>query len=70
MLGRDPHRVRAIIADVAAALRGHGNAKTALEMALWDLAAKACDGLPLVDLWGGRVAESMPVLAVVRIGDR
>ncbi len=68
-LGRDPREVLAIIGDVGAALRGHGNAKTALEMALWDLAAKA-HGLPLVDLWGGRVADSLPVLAVVRIGDR
>ncbi|WP_352748656.1 hypothetical protein [Mesorhizobium sp. M0701] len=31
------------------------NAKTGLEMALWDLAAKAY-GIPLVDLWGGRVS--------------
>ncbi len=67
VLGRDPRQVRAIIADVASALRGHGNAKTALEMALWDLAAKA-HHLPLVELWGGPVADSMPVLAVVRIG--
>ena len=69
VLGRDPRQVAAIFADVAAALRGHGNAKTALEMALWDLCAKAHD-LPLVDLWGGRVSDRMPALAVVRIGSR
>ncbi|MCU9850574.1 mandelate racemase, partial [Defluviimonas sp. WL0024] len=69
VLGRDPRRVAAILADIAAALRGHGNAKTALEMALWDLCAKV-HGLPLVDLWGGRVAESLPVLSVIRIGSR
>ncbi|WP_352962703.1 hypothetical protein [Mesorhizobium sp. M1312] len=32
MLGRDPRQVAAILRDVSAALRGHGNAKTALEM--------------------------------------
>ncbi len=67
VLGRDPRHVAAIFADISAALRGHGNAKTALEMALWDLCAKT-HGLPLVDLWGGRVSESLPVLGVVRIG--
>ena len=69
VIGRDPGQVAAILRDVSAALRGHGNAKTALEMALWDLAAKA-HGLSLVDLWGGRVSESVPMLNVVRIGDR
>ena len=67
VLGRDPRQVLSILHDINTALRGHGNAKTALEMALWDLAAKTHD-LPLVDLWGGRVAASLPVLAVVRIG--
>ncbi len=67
VLGRDPRQVAAILGDISAALRGHGNAKTALEMALWDLAAKA-HGLPLIDLWGGRVSADLPVLGVVRIG--
>lgn len=69
VLGRDPRQVAAILGDISAALRGHGNAKTAIEMALWDLAAKA-HGLPLIDLWGGRVSDSLPVLNVVRIGTR
>ncbi|ESZ29397.1 MULTISPECIES: mandelate racemase/muconate lactonizing enzyme family protein [unclassified Mesorhizobium] len=69
VLGRDPRQVAAILRDVSAALRGHGNAKTALEMALWDLAAKA-HGVPLIDLWGGRISDSVPVLTVVRIGTR
>ncbi|MCP5093229.1 MAG: mandelate racemase/muconate lactonizing enzyme family protein, partial [Gammaproteobacteria bacterium] len=69
VLGRDPRQVLSVLGDIGAALRGHGNAKTALEMALWDLAAKA-HAMPLVDLWGGRVAHSLPVLAVVRIGSR
>ena len=67
VLGRDPRQTISVIADIASTLRGHGNAKTALEMALWDLAAKA-HGLPLIDLWGGRANESVPALNVVRIG--
>jgi len=69
VIGRDPREVRAIITDIAGALRGHGNAKTAIEMALWDLAAKA-HNIPLVQLWGGKVSQSLPVLAVVRIGTK
>ncbi|MER8436853.1 mandelate racemase/muconate lactonizing enzyme family protein [Mesorhizobium sp. M1312] len=69
VLGRDPRQVAAIFHDVALALRGHGNAKAALEMALWDLAAKS-HGLPLVDLWGGRISNSFPVHTLVRIGTR
>ncbi len=69
VLGRDPRQIASILGNVSAALRGHGNAKTALEMALWDLAAKA-HNLPLVDLWGGRVSDNLPVLNVVRIGTR
>ena len=69
VLGRDPRQVAPILRAVSVALRGHGNAKTALEMALWDLAAKA-HGIPLIDLWGGRVSEKLPVLNVVRIGSR
>jgi L-alanine-DL-glutamate epimerase-like enolase superfamily enzyme len=67
VLGRDPRQIRRLYHEVSKALRGHGNSKTALDMALWDLAAKA-SGLPLVDFWGGRVAQDLPVFAVIRIG--
>lgn len=67
ILNRDPRQIRCLYHEVSQALRGHGNSKTALDMALWDLAAKAV-GLSLVDLWGGRVSYDVPVFAVVRIG--
>jgi len=67
ILNRDPRQVRCLYYEVSKALRGHGNSKAALDMALWDLAAKAA-GLSLVDFWGGRVAQDMPVFAVIRIG--
>ncbi|RWI87854.1 MAG: hypothetical protein EOR22_27830 [Mesorhizobium sp.] len=69
VLGRDPRQVTAIFQDISAALRGHGNAKTALEMALWDLAAKA-HNVALVDLWGGRISKSLPIYSLIRIGTR
>jgi len=69
VLGRDPRQVAADLREVSAALRRHGDAEIALEMALWDLAAKA-HGLPLVELWGEGVSDRLPVLDVVRIGSR
>jgi cis-L-3-hydroxyproline dehydratase len=67
ILNRDPRQIRSLYHEVSQALRGHVNSKTALDMALWDLAAKAA-GLPLLDFWGGRVAQDVPVFAVIRIG--
>jgi cis-L-3-hydroxyproline dehydratase len=67
ILGQDPRQIRALNHRIERALRGHGNAKTALDMALWDLCAKAAR-MPLCDLWGGRVSQSVPVFAVVDIG--
>ena len=69
ILGQDPRQVRSLHHKIERALRGHGNAKTALDMALWDLCGKAA-GQPLADLWGGRVSEDVPVFAVVRIGTK
>ncbi len=64
LLGADPREVSGIMHRLRAYLRGHQPARSAIDMALWDLAGKAA-GRPLVDLWGGRVAERMPVLAMV-----
>ena len=49
ILGEDPTQVRALYHKVERALRGHGNAKTALDMALWDLSGKRVQR-PLCDL--------------------
>ena len=67
LLGADPRNVSQIMHRLHAYLRGHQPAKSAIDMALWDLAAKAA-GLPLVELWGGRVAERLPVLAMICVG--
>jgi cis-L-3-hydroxyproline dehydratase len=69
ILGEDPRQIRPLHRKIEMALRGHGNAKTAPDMALWDLCAKSA-GRPLCDLWGGRVSDSVPVFAVIPIGTR
>jgi L-alanine-DL-glutamate epimerase-like enolase superfamily enzyme len=67
ILGEDPTQVRALYHKMEQALRGNGAAKTALDMALWDLGAKAVDR-PLCDLWGGRISMRTPVFAVLSTG--
>ena len=68
ILAQDPRQIRPLHHGIERALRGHGNAKSAIDMA-WDLCGKAA-GQALVDLWGGRVSDAVPVFAVVRIGTR
>ena len=67
VVGADPRQNRRIIEEIRFMLRGHEPARSVIDMALWDLAAKA-RGLPLVDLWGGRVACDLPVLCLVGLG--
>ena len=67
LVGADPRRPRQIMESVRGAIRGHGPSKAAIDMALWDLWGKLQDA-PLVELWGGRVVEDMPVLAMISIG--
>ena len=67
ILGADPRRINWIMARIDTAMRGQGPAKSAIEMALWDLKGKA-HGLPLVYLWGGPVAKDMAMMCVVDVG--
>jgi L-alanine-DL-glutamate epimerase-like enolase superfamily enzyme len=69
ILGHDPRHIRSLYYKMERALRGHGNAKAAIDMALWDPCGKAV-GQPLVDLWGGRLSDDVPVFGVVRIAAR
>jgi L-alanine-DL-glutamate epimerase-like enolase superfamily enzyme len=57
LLGADPVGPEALMARCDAHLQGHVYAKSALDMALWDLTAKS-EGLPLYRLLGGRQVES------------
>lgn len=64
VLGADPSQNRRILHDIRSMMRGHEPAKSVIDMAVWDLAGKVA-GLPLVELWGGRVVNDMPVLCLV-----
>ncbi|MFA3918524.1 mandelate racemase/muconate lactonizing enzyme family protein [Ruegeria hyattellae] len=60
LLGADPVGPEAVMARLERRLQGHDYAKSALDIALWDLTGQAA-GLPLHALLGGRQAETMPL---------
>lgn len=60
LLGAAPVGPEAVMAAVDAHLPGHAYAKSAIDIALWDLTGRAA-GLPLYSLLGGRRAESLPL---------
>ncbi|KMO15688.1 cycloisomerase [Methylobacterium platani JCM 14648] len=60
ILGRSAKGVRALAADLDRALTGHTDAKAAVEMALFDILGRAA-GLPVAELLGGRVRDTIPL---------
>ncbi|MEX0284976.1 MAG: mandelate racemase/muconate lactonizing enzyme family protein [Paracoccaceae bacterium] len=60
LLGADPVGPEAVMARADAWLQGHVYAKSALDIALWDLTGQAA-GLPLYALLGGRQQADMPL---------
>jgi muconate cycloisomerase len=60
LIGADPRRAPAVMAQCNAALVGHPEAKAAVEMALLDLAGKAA-GVPVSSLLGGRCRDTIPL---------
>jgi len=60
LIGADPVGPEALMAKCHNHLQGHAYAKSALDMALWDLTGKAA-GLPLYRLLGGRHMETAPL---------
>ena len=60
ILGSRPVGIDAIMRRLDAHLPGHAAAKSIVDMALWDLCARALD-LPLYDLLGGRMRADMPL---------
>ena len=59
LLGADPVGPEALMAQLNRHLQGHAYAKSAVDIALWDLTGKAA-GLPVYALIGGRQARDMP----------
>lgn len=60
LMGGNPLGAEALIAKADAYLHDHRYAKSALDIAFWDITGKAA-GLPLYALMGGRQAEDMPL---------
>ncbi|WP_170460168.1 mandelate racemase/muconate lactonizing enzyme family protein [Ruegeria arenilitoris] len=60
LLGADPIGPEALMARLDRHLPGHVYAKSAIDIALWDLTGQVA-GLPLHALLGGRQAQTMPL---------
>jgi len=60
ILGADPRGPEALMAKADAYLPGHLYAKSALDLALWDLTGQAA-GLPLYALLGGKRQKTLPL---------
>ncbi|MFQ8432804.1 mandelate racemase/muconate lactonizing enzyme family protein [Amaricoccus sp. W119] len=68
LLGLDPRRVDRINDAMDQALVGHEHAKTALDVACWDIFGKSV-GMPVCDLLGGRTDARMPVISSIYMGE-
>lgn len=64
VLGHDPRTLERINDTMDAALVGHNHAKTPIDVACWDIAAKAAN-LPVCELFGGRIPGRVPVISSI-----
>ncbi|TIW94790.1 MAG: mandelate racemase [Mesorhizobium sp.] len=67
LIGHDPRGLVSIGRLMDTVFKGHPYIKSALDMACWDLAARAA-GLPLVTLLGGKESETAELYKVVTHG--
>jgi L-alanine-DL-glutamate epimerase-like enolase superfamily enzyme len=65
--GLDPTNLAAIHAAMNASLRGHSYAKSAIDVACWDILGKAT-GRDIATLLGGRLQETFPLYKAVPLG--
>ncbi|RRH94282.1 mandelate racemase [Mesorhizobium tamadayense] len=68
LIGLDPRRVDRINEAMDFALVGHEHAKTALDIACWDIFGKSVD-MPVCELLGGRTSVRMPIISSIYVGD-
>ena len=66
VVGKDPGRIEAILGELNAAMRGASQAKAAIDCALYDLNSRAL-GVPLCQLLGGEVRDTVPILRILAI---
>lgn len=64
VIGMDPRHHDRIWDRMRHTLRGHRDARTAIDVACWDIAAQAAN-LPLCDLLGGRTSGLVPVISSI-----
>ncbi|WP_027164539.1 mandelate racemase/muconate lactonizing enzyme family protein [Mesorhizobium sp. WSM3224] len=67
LIGHDPRGLAGICRLMDTVFKGHPYIKAALDMACWDLAARAADA-PLVTMLGGRESETAELYRVVTHG--
>ncbi|MER9120933.1 mandelate racemase/muconate lactonizing enzyme family protein [Mesorhizobium sp. M0954] len=68
LIGLDPRRVDRTYDAMDAVLLGHEHAKTAIDVACWDLFGKSV-GLPICELLGGRTNVKMPVISSIHMDE-
>jgi len=64
LIGLDPRETEVVSAAMDVALRGHPYAKSAIDIACWDLAAKAA-GVPLAVMLGGAFRDRVKLFRVI-----
>ena len=67
LIGEDPTAVGRINAIMDTMLNGHGYAKSAIDMACWDLLGHAT-GKPICELMGGRHGDSFKLYRAITMG--
>lgn len=68
LIGLDPRRVDRLNDAMDAALLGNESAKSAFDVACWDIFGKSV-GLPVCELLGGRTSKPLPVLDSIPVAD-
>jgi cis-L-3-hydroxyproline dehydratase len=68
LLGADPLQTNRAAAAMDRVLKGHAYAKSALDMALWDLAAKSTER-PLCEVLGGRFEDAVALYRPVTVAN-
>lgn len=68
VIGKDPIHFDKIMHDVSTQVRGNYFAKTVVEAAIIDLAARS-KGVPAFELFGGQIHQSLPIAWTLASGD-
>ena len=68
LIGLDPRRVDRINEAMDTALLGHLHAKTAIDIACWDILGKSVN-LPVCELLGGRTEVKLPIISSIYVDE-